>query len=125
MKISALILCLIVALEHLGFLYLEMFLWTKKTGRKIFGNSREDAERTKVLAANQGLYNGFIAAGLIWGLVYPVAQIGYQIQLFFLVCVTIAGIYGGITVKKSILLIQGLPALIGAVLVAFLLATAT
>ena len=102
-----------------------MFLWTEKAGRKIFGNSREDAERTKVLAANQGLYNGFIVAGLIWGLVYPVAQIGYQIQLFFLVCVTIAGIYGGITVKKSILLIQGLPAFIGAVLVAFLLVAAT
>lgn len=123
MKTLALILCLIVALEHLGFLYLEMFLWTKTAGRRIFGNSREDAEKTKVLAANQGLYNGFIAAGLIWGLAHPVALVGYQIQLFFLVCVTIAGIYGGITAKKSILLIQGLPALIGAMLVAFLMSS--
>ena len=124
MKTLALMISLFVALEHLGFLYLEMFLWTKSAGRKIFGNSREDAEKTKVLASNQGLYNGFIAAGLIWGLVYPVAQVGYQIQLFFLVCVTIAGIYGGITAKKSILLIQGLPALIGAILVTFLMASA-
>ncbi len=123
MKTLALIFTVIVALEHLGFLYLEMFLWTKSTGRKIFGNSREDAERTKVLATNQGLYNGFIAAGLIWGLLYPVASVGYQIQLFFLVCVTIAGIYGGITAKKSILLIQGLPAFIAATLVAFLMTT--
>jgi len=122
MKFIALIICLVVALEHLGFLYLEMFLWTQKAGRRIFGNSREDAEKTRVLAANQGLYNGFIAAGLIWGLVYPVAQVGYQIQLFFLICVTIAGIYGGITAKRSILLIQGVPALIGAIVVAFLMA---
>jgi len=124
MKFIALIISIFVALEHLGFLYLEMFLWTQRAGRRIFGNSREDAEKTKVLAANQGLYNGFIAAGLIWGLVYPVAQVGYQIQLFFLICVTIAGIYGGITAKKSILLIQGLPALIGAMLVGFLMLSA-
>jgi len=123
MKILALIFSLFVALEHLGFLYLEMFLWTKRPGRKIFGNSREDAEKTKVLAANQGLYNGFLAAGLIWGLVYPVAHVGYQIQLFFLICVVIAGVYGGLTAKKTILLIQGLPALIGAMLVAFLMAS--
>ncbi|RLE19845.1 MAG: DUF1304 domain-containing protein [Acidobacteria bacterium] len=115
---------LFVALEHLGFLYLEMFLWTKTAGQKIFGNSREDAEKTKVLAANQGLYNGFIAAGLIWGLVHPVSQVGYQIQLFFLACVMIAGIYGGITARKSIFLIQGLPALIGAILVTFLMTSA-
>lgn len=124
MKTLALILCLIVALEHLGFLYLEMFLWTKSAGRKIFGNSQEDAEKTKVLAANQGLYNGFLAAGLIWGLLYPVAQIGYQIQLFFLVCVTIAGIYGGLSAKKSILLIQGLPAFIAAIFVTILMTSA-
>ncbi len=124
MKILALMISLFVALEHLGFLYLEMFLWTKTAGQKIFGNSREDAEKTKVLAANQGLYNGFITAGLIWGLVYPVALVGYQIQLFFLVCVTVAGIYGGITAKKSILLIQGLPAFIGAILVVYLMASA-
>ena len=124
MKFIALIISIFVALEHLGFLYLEMFLWTKTAGQKIFGNSREDAEKTKVLAANQGLYNGFIAAGLIWGLVHPVSQVGYQIQLFFLACVMIAGIYGGITARKSILLIQGLPALIGAILVTFLMTSA-
>ena len=121
MKVMAMIVVVIVTLEHLGFLYLEMFLWTPRAGRRVFGNSREDAEKTKVLAANQGLYNGFLAAGLIWGLLYPVAQVGYQIQLFFLICVIIAGIYGGITAKKSILLIQGLPALIGAMLVGFLM----
>ena len=124
MKTTALILTFFVALEHLGFLYLEMFLWTKKAGRRIFGYSREDAEKTNVLAANQGLYNGFLAAGLIWGLVYPAAQVGYQIQLFFLICVTIAGIYGGLTAKKSILLIQGLPAVIASFLVAILMTSA-
>ncbi len=101
-----------VALEHLGFLYLEMFLWTKASGRKIFGNSKEDAEKTKVLAANQGLYNGFLSAGLLWGLFHPSADLGLQIMLFFLICIVVAGVYGGVSVKRTILYVQALPALI-------------
>lgn len=105
-------LVLFVAIEHFGFLYLEMFLWSKKSGRKIFGNSKEEAEKTKVLAANQGLYNGFIAAGLVWGFLHPNQVFSSQIILFILTCVVIAGIYGGLTAKKSILYIQALPALL-------------
>lgn len=108
---------LFVALEHLGFLYLEMVLWTKPSGRKIFGNTKEQAETTKVLAASQGLYNGFISAGLVWGLLHPDPDSGSQITLFFLACAAIAGVYGGISAKRSIFYIQGLPAIITAVLV--------
>jgi len=117
MEIIITILVLFVALEHLGFLYLEMFLWTKPTGRKIFGNSEEKAISTKVLAANQGLYNGFISAGLIWGFLHPNTETGSQIILFFLLCVIVAGIYGSITAKKSILYIQALPAFIALVFI--------
>ena len=110
-------LVLLIALQHLGFLYLEMFLWTKPLGRKIFGNTKEAAENTRVLAANQGLYNGFISAGLIWGLLHSDANFAHQITLFFLACIITAGIYGGITAKRSILYIQALPAMITASLV--------
>jgi putative membrane protein len=106
------VLIFIIALEHLGFLYLEMFLWTKASGRKIFGHSIEQAEKTKTLAANQGLYNGFLAAGLIWGLFHTNPDTGNQIIIFFLFCIIIAGIYGSISAKKSILYIQALPAMI-------------
>ena len=106
------ILVAIIAILHLYFLYLEMFLWTKPKGIKIFGTTKQKAEDSKSLAANQGLYNGFLAAGLIWGLSYPDAAVGQHIQLFFLICVLIAGIFGGLTAKKSILIIQALPALI-------------
>ena len=108
----AMALVALVALEHLYFLYLEMFLWTRPRGLRIFGNTAERAEASKVLAANQGLYNGFLAAGLLWGLGYPGAA-GVHIQMFFLGCVIVAGIYGGLTVKKTILYIQGGPALLG------------
>jgi putative membrane protein len=101
-----------VALEHLGFLVLEMFLWTKPAGRRIFGLSKELAESSRALAANQGLYNGFLAAGLIWSL-YE----GIRAQIFFLICVIIAGIFGAITAKRSILWVQALPAAIALVLV--------
>lgn len=101
-----------VALEHLGFLVLEMFLWTKPAGRRIFGLTPEIAEGSKVLAANQGLYNGFLAAGLIWSL-YE----GIHAQVFFLTCVIAAGIFGAITAKRSILWFQGLPAAIALLLV--------
>lgn len=117
MELLISILVLFVALEHFGFLYLEMFLWTKDSGRKIFATTKEDAETTKVLAKNQGLYNGFLSAGLIWGFFHPNAEFSHQIILFFLLCVITAGIYGAITVKKSILYIQALPALITTILI--------
>ncbi|OHC63410.1 MAG: hypothetical protein A2040_10010 [Rhodocyclales bacterium GWA2_65_19] len=112
MKMLSTVLVLLVALEHAYFLYLEMFLWTKPKGLKIFGNTAERAAASKVLAANQGLYNGFLAAGLVWGLLYPGAVAGVHIQAFFLACVMAAGIYGGLTVKKTILYVQGGPALL-------------
>lgn len=102
-----------VAALHLWILVLEMFLWTKPIGRRVFGLSREMAEQTMVLAANQGLYNGFLAAGLIWGLTS-----GYVgVQLFFLACVIVAGAFGGITASRDILLVQALPGLIAMLLV--------
>jgi len=110
------ILAAFIALKHIGFLYLEMFLWTKERGRKAFGLSQQDAETTKVLAANQGLYNGFLAAGLIWGLLYPEQTVGYQIIFFFASCIIVAGLYGGFTVKRSILYLQALPSLVLVVL---------
>jgi putative membrane protein len=92
-----------------------MFFWTKPAGRRAFGTTPELAESSKVLAANQGLYNGFLAAGLIWGL--WLGRDGYAIVTFFLVCVVIAGVYGAITASRKILFVQALPALIGLVLV--------
>jgi putative membrane protein len=110
----------IVGLEHLYILYLEMFMWTKPKGLKAFGMTQEVADASKSLAANQGLYNGFLAAGLFWSLLYPDEKIGHHIQLFFLTCVIIAAIYGGLTAKRSILVVQGLPALITLIFVLFL-----
>jgi putative membrane protein len=112
MKFLGIALVLLVALEHLYFLSLEMFLWTRPKGLRIFGNTAEKAEASKVLAANQGLYNGFLATGLVWGLVYPGAA-GVHIQMFFLGCVVVAGIYGGLTVKMRIMYLQAGPALLG------------
>ncbi|MCX7163033.1 MAG: DUF1304 domain-containing protein [Rhodocyclales bacterium] len=120
MKIIGMVVVLLVALEHLYFLYLEMFLWTRPKGLKTFGNTAERAEASKVLAANQGLYNGFLAAGLLWGLIYPNAAAGAHVQMFFLACVVVAGIYGGLTVKMRIMYLQAGPALLG--LLALLLA---
>jgi putative membrane protein len=107
----------LVAALHLYFLVLEMFLWTKPLGRRTFGNTPEFAEASKVLAANQGLYNGFLVAGLVWGLV---AQ-RYDVCVFFLACVIVAGVYGAITVSGRILVVQAVPALLalGAVLLAW------
>ena len=102
----------IVALLHLGFLTIEMFLWDKPTGRSVFRTTAEFATQSKTLAANQGLYNGFLAAGLIWGLFT-----GDAVKLFFLGCVTVAGIFGALTVSKRIFYIQALPALIGLALI--------
>ena len=105
-----------VALLHLGFLVLEMFLWDKPIGLRTFGHNAQAAAATKVLAANQGLYNGFLAAGLLWGLVH--ASAGRDIQVFFLVCVLIAGVYGAATASRVILWVQALPAVIALVLLA-------
>lgn len=115
------ILVVFVALEHLGFMYLEMFLWTKDSGRKIFGTTKEEAESSKVLAANQGVYNGLFAAGLLWGLAHPDSTIGLHIQLFILVAIGIAGIYGGLTAKRSILYLQALPAVIAAIMIVMMM----
>lgn len=100
-----------VAIEHVAFLVLEMFLWTKPQGRAVFRTTPEQAEQTKVLAANQGLYNGFLAAGLLWAalLVPPFAK---ELAIFFLGCVIVAGIFGAATVNKRILFVQALPAVI-------------
>src|SRR5450432_3043206 len=106
--------CLValVAALHVYFLVLEMFLWTKPLGLKTFRNSIEKANDSAVLAANQGLYNGFLAAGLVWGLVASIPGFAFQIKVFFLLCVITAGIYGAVTVSQRILLVQALPAAI-------------
>jgi putative membrane protein len=119
MVIASIIFVALVAIEHLYILVLEMFMWTSDRARKAFGTTKEFAESTKSLAANQGLYNGFLAAGLFWGLFHPNSEFGHQIQLFFLICVLVAAVYGGLTAKKSILVVQGLPALIALVFVLF------
>jgi putative membrane protein len=117
MAIISKILVALVALEHIYILYLEMFLWTTPRGMKAFGTTKEVAEASKALAANQGLYNGFLAAGLFWSVLHPDPVIGKQIAIFFLACVIVAAIYGGLTAKRSILIIQGLPALIAIIAV--------
>ena len=111
MSIAANIVVAIVALLHLWFLVLEMFLWTRPAGRRAFGLSAEFAQQSKALAANQGLYNGFLVAGLLWGL--SLGEGGKAIKIFFLACVLIAGLFGGFTVSRKILGIQALPALVG------------
>lgn len=104
--ISKLLVC-IVALLHVGFLVLEMFLWTGPIGARVFALTPEFAAQSAVLAANQGLYNGFLAAGLLWGVVANKRDV----MIFFLLCVIVAGVYGGLTAKMSILYIQAAPAL--------------
>jgi putative membrane protein len=108
MKVIANILVAIVALLHVGFLVLEMFLWTTPFAIERFGMTAAYAEQSRVLAANQGLYNGFLAAGLVWGLLAK--EGAFAIKVFFLTCVVIAGLYGGATAKTTILYIQALPA---------------
>src|SRR5208283_353308 len=115
MTIIANAVIILVALLHVYFLILEMFLWDKPAGLKAFGQSKEKAEATKVLAANQGLYNGFLAAGLLLGVVLGAS--GTYFKLFFLSCVIVAGVYGALTASRKILFIQALPAFIGLILV--------
>ena len=106
----------LVAALHVYFLVLEMFFWTKPLGLKTFRHSLEKAADSAVLAANQGLYNGFLAAGLVWGLLQGVPAFALQIKIFFLVCVIVAGIYGAVTVSRRILYVQALPAAIALIL---------
>ncbi len=106
-------LVVLVALLHAYFLVLEMFYWTKPLGRKAFGLTAEFAEASKSLAANQGLYNGFLSAGLIWSLVRP----DTAVTLFFLGCVIVAGVYGAMTVSRKIFFIQAVPAIIATLFV--------
>lgn len=114
MLLTAKILVLLVALLHAWFLVLEMFLWDKPAGLRAFGQSPEQAAASKVLAANQGLYNGFLAAGLCYGLIRGAA--GYEFIVFFLSCVIVAGLYGALTASRKILYIQAAPALLALIL---------
>ncbi|PJG50733.1 DUF1304 domain-containing protein [Bradyrhizobium forestalis] len=100
----------LVAALHVFFLVLEMFLWDKPLGLKVFRNTPDKAAITKVLAANQGLYNGFLAVGLVWGLLQGNPAFAFQIKVFFLLCVIVAGAYGAATVSTRILIVQALPA---------------
>ncbi|MFX1680076.1 DUF1304 domain-containing protein [Mitsuaria sp. CC2] len=111
LALAANVVVALVALIHVYILILEMFLWTTPKGRKAFGLTKEFAEASKVLAANQGLYNGFLAAGLIWGLALGAA--GGPVKVFFLACVLVAGLYGAATASRKILFIQAIPAAIG------------
>jgi len=115
MHTAAVIATALVALLHLYILYLEMFLWNTPKGRKAFGLTPEFAAASKVLAANQGLYNGFLAAGLLWGLWLGPA--GDPVKIFFLGCVIVAGVFGAATAKRSILFIQALPGAVALALV--------
>lgn len=117
MSILTTSLIIVVGLLHLMFMILEMFLWDKPVGLKVFGQTKEQAAATKVLAANQGLYNGFLAAGLFWG-AWLGAE-GIAISAFFLACVVIAGLFGAATASRKILYIQALPAAIGLFFVLF------
>jgi putative membrane protein len=110
MSTVAEILVAIVAILHAYFLVLEMFLWTKPAGRRAFGTTQEQAEQSKALAMNQGLYNGFLSAGLFWGL--TLGEAGRGVVIFFLLCVITAGVFGAVTASRKILYVQALPAVV-------------
>ena len=116
MVLFANILVALVAALHVYFLILEMFLWTRPLGLKTFRNSPEKAAASAVLAANQGLYNGFLAAGLIWGLLQGNPGFAFQIKVFFLLCVIVAGVYGAASVSRRILFVQAAPAALALIL---------
>lgn len=115
MALAATVVTALVALLHLYILVLEMFLWDQPAGRRAFGTTAEQAQTTKVMAANQGLYNGFLAVGLLWGLRLGAAE-GMAIQRFFLGCVLVAGLYGAATASRKILWVQAAPAALALVL---------
>ncbi len=100
-------LVMLVALEHVYFLILKMFFWTKPGGRKVFRLTEQFAKDSQSLAANQGLYNGFLAAGLVWSLIHPDAHFAQQLPLFFLACIIVAALFGAVTVNRMILWVQG------------------
>jgi putative membrane protein len=106
MQLLAYVLIAFVALSHVGFLVLEMFFWDHPVGRRTFGMTADQSAFSRTLAANQGLYNGFLAAGLLWAL----SSGRIELKIFFLACVIIAGVYGGLTAKRTILVTQALPA---------------
>ena len=112
-------LVILVALEHFYIMALEMFFWTSPKALKMFGFTQELAEQTTSMAANQGLYNGFLAAGLLWGLLHKNKHFSFQIQAFFLTCVVVAAVYGSVTVKTSIIFMQGLPAILALIALVF------
>ncbi len=114
MAVASQVITALVALLHVYFLVLEMFLWTTPRGQKTFGRTAAEQEATKVLAANQGLYNGFLAAGLGWSICAG-SNLEFSLRLYFLGCVVVAGIYGGATAARRILFIQATPAAIGIV----------
>jgi putative membrane protein len=116
MILIANILVAVVAALHLYFLILEMFLWTRPLGLKTFRNTPEKAAQSAVLAANQGLYNGFLAAGLVWGLLQGDPGFAFQIKVFFLLCVIVAGLYGAASVSRRILYVQAAPAALALIL---------
>ncbi|TMQ13850.1 MAG: DUF1304 domain-containing protein [Deltaproteobacteria bacterium] len=109
MVLASQLLTALVAALHVYFLVLEMFLWTTPTGQRVFGRTVDEQTQTKVLAANQGLYNGFLAAGLVWSLIGS-DPIALPVRTFFLGCIVVAGIYGGLTAVRRILYVQALPA---------------
>lgn len=119
MSIIAKIAIGIIAIEHIYILWLEMFAWTTRA-RKVFPLPKDLFEPTKSMAANQGLYNGFLAAGLIWSLLISNIEWSQNIALFFLGCVSVAGLYGGVTVSKRILTVQAVPAMVAILIVLFL-----
>ncbi|CAK7565265.1 MAG: hypothetical protein SEPTF4163_003178 [Sporothrix epigloea] len=102
----------LIGAEHVYILVLEMFLWNTPRGRKAFNLTPEFAAQSRPLAANMGLYNGFLAAGIFWGLLHPNAAFGRQIRLFFQGCITVAGLFGAVTSSKRILYVQAIPAAI-------------
>lgn len=115
MALVAMVLVGLVAALHLYIMLLEMLWWDSPRGQKAFGLTPEFARQTKTLAANQGLYNGFLAAGLIWGLAHPDPAFAWQVQMFFLACVAVAGIFGAMTASKKIFFIQTVPAVIAVI----------
>ena len=119
MSLIATILVALVALIHLYIVLLEMVWWSGPRGQQAFGLTPEFALATRALAANQGLYNGFLAAGLIWGLLQPIPDFAWQIKLFFLTCVAVAGLFGAATASRKILFVQTVPAVLAMLAVIF------
>lgn len=120
MLTASTVLVILLAVAHSYFLTLEMFLWTRPLGLRVFGNTPERAATTAVLAKNQGLYNGFLVAGLVWGAIATGTE-AYHLRVFFSACVAVAGIYGAATVSPRIFMVQGLPGLaaLGVTLLAY------